>query len=100
MVFETYTTYDYSFHSNFDYNVTRPPKTHNDIYYHRIREKETIPSNIAMGNINRNDKGEVYHEFIYSPMLPKTSSNSLQNNDNGIKGNTLTNYLMQLFCCW
>jgi hypothetical protein len=101
MVFETYTTYDYSFYPNRNYNPTRPPKTHNDIYYHRMQEQqeEQLPANINMGIINSNNKGQQYYEFSYSPMLPKTSSKMSVSNDIKTKENSLLNYFKHLFCC-
>lgn len=96
MVFETYTTYDYSFHYNYGYDVKPPPKTHNDIFYHRLEEREnTIPS-INMGKINRNNKGEAYYEYVYSPLLNKPSSNI---NTQEVKENSVLYYVKRLFCC-
>lgn len=100
MVFETYTTHDYSFHYNDEYNISRPPKTHYDISYHRMQEQQQESSiqNINMGNILRNNKGEPYYEVAYSQMLPKTSSVSLLNTDKE-KGNSIIDILKQWFCC-
>ena len=94
MVSEIYTTYDYSFHCNSPYKPTRPPQTYNDILYHRIEERPNI--NINMANINRNNKGETYYEFAYTPMLHKT----LPNTDNKeINENSVISYLKKWFCC-
>lgn len=104
MVFETYTTNDYSFHFNEEYNPRRLPQTHNDIYYHRMQEQsshqpqeEPSLQHITMSNINLNSKGESYHEFVYSPLLPKTLSNT----DKETNGNSVSvmDYLKRLFCC-
>jgi len=98
MVFETYTTNDYSFHYNEEYNPRRPPQTHNDVYYHRMQERDpnTEP------NINPNNKSEArdaYCEFIYSPMLPKPSLPV-----NEIKGNSVSvsilYYISKWCCCY
>lgn len=88
MVFETNTTYDYSFFSNQDSNVKPLPTTHNDVYYHRMQETANpnpnpVP-NINMSNINRDKNGEAYFEFVYSPMLPKTTSKPIHKKEESI----------------
>ena len=95
MVSEIYTTYDYSFYPNYDNKPpTCPAQTYNDVLYHRIEDRPNI--NINMGSINRNNKGEPYYEFSYSPMLPKASSNIVNKETNG---NSLISYLKKWFCC-
>ena len=94
MVFEVYTTYDYSFHSNGGYDVKPPPTSHNNVYYQRMQEQETPKPNINMGSINRDKNGEAYYEFIYSPILPKSTYQVQE-----IKDNSVLYYLKQLFCC-
>jgi hypothetical protein len=101
MVFETNATYDYSFYYKQDNNIKPAPKTHNDVYYHRMQEREPI----AQPNINRNNNGEArdardardaYYEFVYSPMLPKPSPPLV----NEIKGNSVLYYISKWFCCY
>lgn len=93
MVFETYTTYDYSIYSNRDYDVKPPPSSHYDIYYQRMQERPTNPVN-AMGSITRNSSGEAYYEFIYSPMLPKPTDTIKE-----VKTKSVLDYFKQIFCC-
>ncbi len=102
MVFETNATYDYSFYYKQDNTIKPAPKTHNDVYYHRMQEHEPI----AEPNINRNNKDdareardarEAYYEFVYSPMLPKSSSRPPANE---IKGNLVLYYISKWCCCY
>ena len=92
MVFETYTTYDYSVYTNHrDYDVKPSPSSHHDIYYQRMQERPTNPVN-AMGSITRNSSGEAYYEFVYSPMLPKTTKQV-------VKEISVFDYLKKWLCC-
>jgi hypothetical protein len=93
MVFEVYTTYDYSFHYNGGYDVKQPPTSHNNVYYQRMQEQETPKPNI--GSINQGKNGEAYYEFIYSPILPKPSASA-----NEIKGNSILYYISKWCCCY
>lgn len=91
MVFETYTTYDYSIYPNRDYDVKSTPSSHHDIYYQRMQERPANPVN-AMGSITRNSSGEAYYEFVYSPMLPKTTKRI-------VKEISVFDYLKKWLCC-
>ena len=108
MVFETNTTYDYSFYYKQDSNIKPLPKTHNDVYYPRMQERANpnlIPtstptlntnpvSNINMSTINRDKNSEAYYEFVYSPLLPKTTSNSTYSQEESVLC-----YMKRCFCC-
>jgi hypothetical protein len=59
-----------------------------------MQEQETPKPNINMGSINRDKNGEAYYEFIYSPILPKSTYQVQE-----IKDNSVLYYLKQLFCC-
>ena len=92
MVFEVYTTYDYSFHYNGE-NIVKPPPqpiSHNNVYYQRMKEQPAS----AMGSVTRNSSGEAYYEFVYSPMLPKPISQVQEK-----KEHSVVYYMKQLFCC-
>jgi hypothetical protein len=92
MVFEVYTTYDYSFHCNGENVVkpTPPPTSHNNVYYQRMKEQPAS----AMGSVTRNSNGEAYYEFVYSPVLPKPKSLVQE-----IKEHSVVYYLKRLFYC-
>ena len=90
MVFEVYTTYDYSFHCNGENIVKPPPTSHDNIYYQRMKEQPAS----AMGSVNRNSNGEAYYEFVYSPVLPKLTPRVQE-----IKENSVLYYIKQMFCC-
>lgn len=104
MVFETNATYDYSFYYKQDNTIKPAPKTHNDVYYHRMQEREPI----AEPNINRNNKDdahdahdardarEAYYEFVYSPMLPKPSQPPV----NKTMWNSVLYYISKWCCCY
>jgi hypothetical protein len=91
MVFETNATYDYSFYYKQDNNIKPEPKTHNDVYYHRMQQREPI----AEPNLNRNNKCEAYYEFVYSPMLPKSTPPVNETNENSV-----LYYISKWFCCY
>ena len=56
MVIETNVTYDYSFYYKQNTNVNPSPKTHNDVYYHRMQDTTPHipipPHSMNMGNMN------------------------------------------------
>lgn len=90
MVFEVYTTYDYSFHCNGE-NIVKPsPTSHDNIYYQRMKEQPAS----AMGSVSRNSNGEAYYDFVYGPVLPKTKSLVQE-----IKEHSVVYYLKRLFYC-
>lgn len=113
MVIETNVTYDYSFYYKQNTNVNPSPKTHNDVYYHRMQDTTPpipIPphsmnmsnmnmSNMNMGNINRDKSGEAYYEFVYSPILPKKSIETSMYHVKEISEKNMSYYLKRLFCC-
>jgi hypothetical protein len=90
MVFEVYTTYDYSFHHNGENNIKPPVTSYYNVYYQRMKEQPAS----AMGSISRNSNGEAYYEFVYSPALPKLTPHVQE-----IKENSVLNYLKRMLCC-
>ena len=109
MVIETNVTYDYSFYYKQNTNVNPSPKTHNDVYYHRIQDNTTaIPTpphsmnmgNMNMGNINRDKSGEAYYEFVYSPLYPKKTIEKSTQQVQEISEKNMSYYLKRLFCCY
>ena len=111
MVFEVYTTYDYSFHYNPGYNVKLPPSVYDEVAYQRMEE---ITNKGAAGIIQRTDSDEIYYESAYSPRLPnisiKTHSDYVAYNDSikhykmlndkkEMKENCILFYLKEMFCC-
>jgi len=107
MVSEIYTTYDYSFYSNYDNKSRRNPTSYNDVSYQRMQENVFQNTNtntntnqyINMGNINRDNKGEAYYEFSYSPMLPKTIQHQISPEKTETSISNLVYYLKKWFCC-
>ncbi len=104
MVIETNVTYDYSFYYKQNTNVNPSPKTHNDVYYHRMQDTTTAiptpPHSMNMGNINRDKSGEAYYEFVYSPILPKKSIETSTHHFQEISEKNMSYYLKRLFCCY
>lgn len=109
MVIETNVTYDYSFYYKQNTNVNPSPKTHNDVYYHRMQDTTTaIPtpphnmnmSNMNMGNINRDKSDEAYYEFVYSPLYPKKTIEKSIHHVQEISEKNMSYYLKRLFCCY
>ena len=109
MVIETNVTYDYSFYYKQNTNVNPSPKTHNDVYYHRMQDTTTaIPTpphnmnmgNMNMGNINRDKSGEAYYEFVYSPLYPKKTIEKSIHQVQEISEKNMSYYLKRLFCCY
>jgi len=107
MVSEIYTTYDYSFYSNYDNKSRRNPTSYNDVSYQRMQENVFQNTNtntntnqcINMGNINRDKNGEAYYEFSYSPMLPKTIQHQISPEKTETITSSLVYYLKKWFCC-
>jgi hypothetical protein len=104
MVIETNVTYDYSFYYKQNTNVNPSPKTHNDVYYHRMQDTTTAiptpPHSMNMGNINRDKSGEAYYEFVYSPLYPKKSIETSTHHVQEISEKNMSYYLKRLFCCY
>ena len=119
MVIETNVTYDYSFYYKQNTNVNPSPKTHNDVYYHRMQDTTTaIPTpphsmnmgnmnmgnmnmgNMNMGNINRDKSGEAYYEFVYSPLYQKKTIEKSTHQVQEISEKNMSYYLKRLFCCY
>lgn len=104
MVIETNVTYDYSFYYKQNTNVNPSPKTHNDVYYHRMQDTTTAiptpPHSMNMGNINRDKSGEAYYEFVYSPLYPKKTIEKSIHHVQEISEKNMSYYLKRLFCCY
>ena len=104
MVIETNVTYDYSFYYKQNTNVNPSPKTHNDVYYHRMQDTTTAiptpPHSMNMGNINRDKSGEAYYEFVYSPLYPKKTIEKSTQQVQEISEKNMSYYLKRLFCCY
>jgi hypothetical protein len=105
MVFETNVTYDYSFYYKQNTNVNPSPKTHNDVYYHRMQESAnptpSLPHSMNMGSITRDKNGEAYYEFIYSPLYPKKAMTQASlYGDQEVKRDGISYYLKRWFCCY
>lgn len=104
MVIETNVTYDYSFYYKQNTNVNPSPKTHNDVYYHRMQDTTTAiptpPHSMNMGNINRDKSGEAYYEFVYSPLYPKKTIEKSIHQVQEISEKNMSYYLKRLFCCY
>ena len=54
---------------------------------------------INMGNINRDNKGEAYYEFSYSPVLPKRLQKPSHSDQNESSLSNLVLFLKKWFCC-
>jgi hypothetical protein len=104
MVIETNVTYDYSFYYKQNTNVNPSPKTHNDVYYHRMQDTTTaiptLPHSMNMGNINRDKSGEAYYEFVYSPLYPKKTIEKSTHHVQEISEKNMSYYVKRLFCCY
>lgn len=110
MVFEVYTTYDYSFNYNSDYNVKLPPSVYDEVAYQRMEEI----ANKGTGIIQRTDSDEIYYESAYSPRLPNISIKTyseydayndtikhykMLNDKKEMKENCLLFFMREMFCC-
>ena len=110
MVFEVYTTYDYSFHYNGGHGVKPPPSVYDEIAYQRMEET----TNTGAGVIKRNNSDEIYYESAYSPRLPNVSIKTyddyvayndsikhykMLNDKKEMKENCILFYLKEMFCC-